>query len=234
MINKKKIVLLCLVAIILTICLVQVIRCDWQNTVSKQEKESQFSKDLVLDDFFMATPDTVNLEECRLANMVEYIAQLWRDGKSLPLELIRKAGQAAVYVESRYLGLDKAPYLVFTEENISYYDSELYQISIGKNDPAINDGQDLLRKIIHMCYHAYQENLVDMYISIDDQYKKDLLFYEASLYVDDYSFFSQKKCTYSSQIEKNAISYTIESLSEYLSQIDEYWHPTDNLPVKLE
>lgn len=141
--------------------------------------------------------------------------------------------QKIVNVEARYTGLSHE-ILLGTDElsdgTLAYYKESTHQIVIDI-DHLDSYSYEVLATLIHEVHHAYQYELVKLYQKLDEEERNLLLFYDASIYMEefaDYEDGSEDFGAYYMQLseidariaaETESLVY-IEAINDYLGKDD--------------
>lgn len=233
--TTKKVLALSVAIMLFIGCCVQAVREDIMQPRVDYSAVSVDLSYLILEDISVPDTDAVIISDCSLANETAVIAQVVR-GSELTDEQFQQCGQAVVYVETRYLGLCEVPTFILAENGDSYYDPADNSVHLSKD--GIDDWYEFVESIIHITYHAYEKEQMQMYRSIDDQYKNLLVFEDAQYWSEEEGKYSV--CGKKSEelwVEKDAIKYADSNLVEYAQAICEYWHYSEeylNLGVPAE
>lgn len=226
MMTKKKILALGIATLLFVGCCVQGIREDIMKHSSEKTMVTEDLSYLILNEISVPDVSEVDLDECNLANETAIISQLVR-GSSLSEQELQQCGQAITYVESRYLGITDAPVFKLMEDGTSYYSFDENMIYMSSD--SITNWSDYIREAIHLTYHAYEKQQMEMYASIGDEYKKMKLFWDAKSWCKEQNKYSacDEKSYKSLWIERDAVEYARDSQAEYVSAVYDYWHYSD-------
>ena len=170
------------------------------------------------------SPEDTELEVCSLSSMTPIIAQLKR--RDLTRKEIEKCLQAVIYVESRYLGINTPPVLTVGDYNESGYDDIENRILFSEKE-AYDDYMAYIIKAIHLAYHAYQFEQVELYTEIaglNNDYTKLKVLEDARFWSEEIEVFNG--CADNRQdywIEKDSVLYARSSAVEYFAAIEDYW-----------
>lgn len=129
-------------------------------------------------------------EHSFVANMehiVNFEQERW---KNLDIQQKLDICQRLINCEGNYLGLTHQVDVVAIEipgTVLGSYSEEEYLIRIDKEHLEKSIGYDVMGTILHECAHAYQYEQVDIYMVLDEKYKKSILLYPASIYKEEFS-----------------------------------------------
>lgn len=138
--------------------------------------------------------------------------------------------QKIVNCEARYLGISHEIAVGTADlsgDTLAYYDDSQHQIVIDLKHLNSSDSYEVLDSLLHECNHVYQFEQVALYQKLDEKSRNLLMFYEASVYLDefaDYKDGSEGLAYYSQLAEKNAYEAGEERAEEYIERIDRYLH----------
>lgn len=80
--------------------------------------------------------------------------------------------------------------------------------------------------MLHEVYHVYQHQLIDVYNSVDENYKKLNLLYEASIYAEENENYKNGEEDYDAyrkqKLEVMADNYGYKTAIEYIELIEKY------------
>lgn len=132
-------------------------------------------------------------------------------------------------IETRYLGINHELHVksaVLEGDTLASYSDMDYEILIDIEHLRSSAASAVLNSLCHECYHSYQHQLVELYNSIDDEYKNMLVFQYVDIYAEEFnnyndsSEFSEEY--YNQTIEKMARRYSAKAVIDYYSRIEEY------------
>lgn len=168
-------------------------------------------------------------EHCLDANIevISYIdPERW---KNLNVQERLNVCQTILNCEARHLGLSHE-ILVGTQEldsgTLGYYSEAQHLVVIDLNHLKSDMSYEVLKTIIHEATHAYQHEQVALYRTLDDRTRNLLMFYDVSIYAEEFANYQDGKDDYwqyygqkiESDARKNA---EIDSL-EYIERVNEY------------
>lgn len=193
------------------------------NTAFLENDNDIVCDSLMIENIHVPSSEEVVLEEYSLEKTTPIIAQLVR-GKELSIEDIQQISQAVLYVEARYLLQYNPPALEVGEFDWSYYDMVNNKVFISLEN--IRNLEDYLLVLIHMGYHVYQKELIDVLEHLDEvdpNYTQILIFQDVVQWKKELAIYSG--CTDAEHlfIEKSAHIYAKEALPEYINAIKSYW-----------
>ncbi len=171
-----------------------------------------------------------NVEEQTIQNNMDTLVLLFEDTwRTLPVEDKLGVLQTVANIEQRYLGLPNelnvgAANLV--EGLVGYYTDSSHEIIVSL-DSLLNDSSfELVDTVAHEAYHSLQHRMVDAYDEASDEMKDLMLYYDASVYKEefaDYTDGTQDFCSYYAQeCETDARLYARSAVYEYFKKIYEY------------
>ena len=172
----------------------------------------------------------VEIEEQTIANNLDTLVLLEEDAwERLSVGDRLNVLQVMANIERRYLGLPhelNVGTLSLREGVAGCYSDEKHEILVNI-DCLLNDSPDFLVKVIaHEAYHAAQFRMVDAYDAASDEAKSLILFYDASVYKEEFASYvdaSGDYCEYYYQkCETDARKYAEEAVIEYYARIEEY------------
>ena len=133
--------------------------------------------------------------------------------------------QTVANIEADHLGTPSPPvYTKLLEETtLGQFDATTKDIALNIDHLVNETAETMLLTVCHECYHAYQQRLVDLYSSMDDETKELLLFQDARCYkneFDNYIHGSEDYESYSSQwCEIDSDNYARSAAAKYFSHI---------------
>lgn len=142
--------------------------------------------------------------------------------------------QTIVNIEASYNGFSKSIKVCFADisdsddEGTTYGEYNNETSTIYLNEAAMNtlSADECLFILFHEVYHAYQHQLIDIYNSVDDEYKQFILLNEAAIYYDESQDYKRSKDDYeaykSQKTEITADSYGYKTAKEYINLIEKY------------
>lgn len=138
--------------------------------------------------------------------------------------------QIVANIEANYLGISHELNVVSMtlEDTIcAYYNDSKYLIVVNTTYLENSLGYDALDTVCHESYHAYQYRQVDLFNQLDTQSQELLMFYEVSLYKEEfeggYADSSDSYLDYYTQTcETNARDYAEDAVRSYKYLIDNY------------
>ena len=137
--------------------------------------------------------------------------------------------QKIVNCEARYLGISheiRVGTADLSEGTLAYYSESQHQIVVDLEHLNSSHSYEVLESLIHECNHAYQYEQVALYQKLDEESRNLLMFYEASVYLDefaDYQDGSEDFVLYYSQLaEINARKAGEEEAKEYIERVNRY------------
>lgn len=144
--------------------------------------------------------------------------------------------QAIVNCEARYYGISHE-LLVGTADlegnTLASYCEQNHQIVIDVDYLNLGYSYALLESLIHECTHAYQYEQIDLYRKVDEESRNLLMFYEASVYLEEFSDYEDGNkdfASYYGQLaEINARKAGEDGAEEYIRRIDAYLNEVDNV-----
>jgi len=109
---------------------------------------------------------------------------------------------------------------------LAYYCEPQHQIVIDVDYLKLGYSYALLESIIHECTHAYQYEQIDLYKKVDEEARNLLMFYEASVYLEEFSDYEDGnedfERYYGQLAEVNARKAGEIGAEEYIRKIEEY------------
>ncbi len=171
-----------------------------------------------------------NVEEQTIANNIEVLLLLKEDTwKTLSVDEKLDVLQTVANIEQRYLGLPNE--LNVGASNLreglaGYYSDSTHEIIVSM-DCLLNDSsRELVDTICHEAYHSYQHRTIDAYDEASDEMKNLYLYYDATIYKEEFSNYIDGKedlCSYYTQtVESHARRYASNATDEYFERINEY------------
>lgn len=143
--------------------------------------------------------------------------------------------QCIANVEGRYLGIShelNCATADLADENGGYYSDATHQIVINTSYLEEATSDELVDIVTHEAYHAYQYEQVLLYQSLDPKSRNLHLFYDASVYLDELSHYTDGSQDYGEyygqKVESDARMYAEESTNDYFNQVREYLNEHSN------
>lgn len=169
-------------------------------------------------------------EDCLDAN-IEVIANMAPDKWSnLNIQEKLYVCQKIINCEARYLGLSHAINVETAElskNTLGCYSDAQHKIYIDMNYLTNSGGYDVLKTLIHECTHAYQHEQVQVYESLDEETRNLLIFYDASIYMEEFANYVTGKDDflqyYNQKAEVDARNAEENESSVYIEKIKKYW-----------
>ena len=172
-----------------------------------------------------------NVEEQTIANNMETLLLLREDTwKTLSAEEKINVLQTVANIEQRYLGLPNE--LNVGASNLreglaGYYSDSTHEIIVSM-DCLLNDSsRELVDTICHEAYHSFQHRTIDAYDEASDEMKNLYLYYDATIYKEEFSNYIDGKedlCSYYTQtVEHHSRLYASSATDEYFERINEYF-----------
>ena len=150
--------------------------------------------------------------------------------ETLSIEDKLLVAQKIVNCEARYYGLSHE-ILVGTDDlavgTLAYYRESIHQIVIDLEHLENSYSYDVLSTLLHEVHHAFQHHQVEIYQKLDEEDRNLLLFYDASVYMEEfadykdgdenfYAYYTQLAEIHAREAgEKGSLEY-IEAINEYL------------------
>lgn len=177
--------------------------------------------------------DVVKLygDEYSLKANIETIADI-EPGRWEKLDIQSKLNvcQAIINVEARYYGLSRK--ITIGTADLSwgtwaYYRDTTHQIVIDMELLEDAYSYDVLKTLLHEVHHAYQYELVELYQKMDEQERSLRLFYEASIFMEEfadyedgdedfYAYYTQLTECYAREAGETESLVYIEAVNDYL------------------
>ena len=136
---------------------------------------------------------------------------------------------AVVNTEGRYLGFNKKITLYtknLDEGTRGYYSSINNAIYLDKNHILNDSSRDVLESCLHECFHVAQDQYVDLYNSLDEEYKNMYFLMDAKQLAKEFDSYVDGKSNYtryySQECERSARAYGKASAQAIFDRIDEY------------
>lgn len=167
-----------------------------------------------------------NLETLSLLN-----EETW---KTLTVEKKLAVLQTIANIEQRYLGLPNE--LNVGAENLreglaGYYSDSNHAIIVSTDSLLSDSSYEVVDTVAHEAYHSLQHRMVDTYNEASDDMKHLMLYYDASVYKEEFADYTdgfKDFCGYYSQkCESNARRYAKSAADEYFERINEYLRTTE-------
>lgn len=171
-----------------------------------------------------------NQETWTIANNIDYVAMFYKETwNELSVEDKTTAMQVIANIECRYLGLPHELTLIIAclpEDTLASYEDRTHTIRVNLDHFEDADPLEIIDSICHEAYHAYQHRLVDVYDSLNSEYKNMLVFYNASIYKEEFASYTDGHDDYLGyyfqSCERNARSYASDAVEEYQEYINDY------------
>ena len=147
----------------------------------------------------------------------------------LNIQLKLNVCQKIVNCEARYLGISHEISVGTAEllgKTMAYYNVDKHQIVVDIGYLETLSGYDVLESLIHEVTHAYQYELVDLYLKLDEKSRNLLIFYPTSQYLKEFSDYENGDKDYMlyygqlTEIDARKAGRA-ESL-EYIERVEEY------------
>lgn len=176
-----------------------------------------------------------NVEEQTIANNMETLVLLKEDTwKTLSVEEKLNVLQTVANIEQRYLGLPNELNVGaanLREGLAGCYSDSTHEIIVSM-DCLLNDSsRELVDTICHEAYHSYQHRVCDSYDEASDEMKSLYLYYDATIYKEEFSNYIDGKedlCSYYTQtVERHSRRYASSATDEYFERINEYLSETE-------
>lgn len=169
-------------------------------------------------------------DEHRLDANIDVIADIAPE-RWVNLDIQQKLNvcQKIINCEARYLGLSHEITVgtaELPEKTVACYSETQHQIVV--NIDYLNNlySYDILETLIHECTHAYQHEQVDVYKTLDETSRNLLMFYDASIYMEEFANYEDGDHDYlhyyTQRIEKDARYAAATQSVEYVNRIEEY------------
>jgi len=137
--------------------------------------------------------------------------------------------QTILNCEARYYGLSHE-ISIGTQElasgTLGYYNESQHLVVIDINHLKSNSSYDVLKTIIHEATHAYQYEQVALYKSLDDKSRNLLMFYDVSIYAEEFIDYKDGKGDfwqyYGQKVESDARKAAEIYALEYIERVNEY------------
>lgn len=114
---------------------------------------------------------------------------------------------------------------------LAYYCEPQHQIVIDIDYLKLGYSYELLESIIHECTHAYQYEQINLYKKVDEESRNLLMFYEASVYLEEFSDYvdgnKDFERYYGQLAEINARKAGEDGAKEYIRRIEEYLYEAE-------
>ncbi|MCR5735235.1 MAG: hypothetical protein K6G22_11580 [Lachnospiraceae bacterium] len=172
-------------------------------------------------------------------NMDTLILLKYENWKELSEDEKLSVLQTVANIERRYLGLPHE--LIVNVANtkdslLGYYSDNTHEITVNREHLVNDSSFSLVNTIAHEAYHALQYRMVDAYDEAAEDSKDLLLFYEASIYKEEFKHYtdgSEDFCHYySQQCESDARKYAKNAVYEYYERIAE--QTGDYAPMEID
>lgn len=125
-------------------------------------------------------------------------------------------------METAYHGIDPVALCAdpLAENELGNYDAQTRTVTVNLRYLTECDGETLAETIFHECYHAYQHEMVDIFLSVDPAYRGVRIFRDASAYAkefEDYIHPDEDPEGYENQdCEWDSEYYARDALRDYL------------------
>lgn len=169
-------------------------------------------------------------DEHRLDANIEVIADIYPGRwEGLTLEEKLTVCQAIANVEGRYLGLShelNVGVKDLEEKTQGYYRMSTHQIMLNTSHLKNDSSYEVLKTLLHECYHAYQHEVVALYQKIDAKSRNLYLFYNASVYLEEFADYvdgyEDFVAYYGQKTESDAREYAERNSLVYYARVEEY------------
>lgn len=171
-----------------------------------------------------------NIEEQTIANNMDTLLLLKEDTwKTLSVDEKLDVLQTVANIEQRYLGLPNE--LNVGASNLreglaGCYSDSTHEITVSMDSLLNDSSKELVDTICHEAYHSFQHRTIDAYDEASDDMKDLYLYYDATIYKEEFSNYIDGKedlCSYYTQtVERHARRYASSATDEYFERINEY------------
>lgn len=176
---------------------------------------------------------SANVEEAEqwtIKNNIETIKLLQEeDWRNLSVEEKMDVLSVVRNIEVSYLGLSYEVYLTVKPTDdivLGYYDHKERTIVLSHELISSGKAKDCLHTLCHEMYHAYQNNQVEVYNTVDEQYKNMAMFAAARVYEEEFTDYISGEDDYFGYLlqdtERTADQYALEAVKDYYNKIDIY------------
>lgn len=170
-----------------------------------------------------------NVEEQTIANNMEILLLLKEDTwKTLSVDEKLDVLQTVANIEQHYLGLPNE--LNVGASNLreglaGCYSDSTHEITVSMDSLLNDSSEELVDTICHEAYHSFQHRTIDAYDEASDDMKDLYLYYDATIYKEEFSNYIDGKedlCSYYTQtVERHARRYASSATDEYFERINE-------------
>ena len=137
--------------------------------------------------------------------------------------------QTIANIEATYLGLPgelTVSTAIIEENTLGEYSANNRMIYINADHLEESGPRDLMTTVCHEAYHGYQHYIIEAYQNADEQFKNLLLFYDASIYEEEFANYDDGseglENYYKQYVEIDAREYADRAAAEYYH----YLYPT--------
>lgn len=137
--------------------------------------------------------------------------------------------QTILNCEARYLGLSHEISIGTQElpsETLGYYSETQHLVVININHLKYSESYEVLKTIIHEATHAYQHEQVAVYRTLDEKSRNLLLFYDASVYIEEFANYKDGEKDYwqyyGQKVEYDARKAAETESVEYIQRVNNY------------
>lgn len=173
-------------------------------------------------------PANVPREEATIAACAETLCKLEEDvwqGLSTGEKL--RVLQAVADIERSRLGLSHDLSVrtdLLGDGTLGSYRGSAHQITIDTTHLEQSPPQEVLRSVVHECYHAYQQALVALYLASDEAYRSLQVFDAARAYAEEYADYQDGQgdtflAYYAQAVEVTARAYAESAVASYRAEL---------------
>lgn len=162
-----------------------------------------------------------NMDSLRLLQEKEW-RKLSVDEKLEVLSVVRN-------IETSYLGLSYEVYLTVKPTNDvvwGYYDHKEHTVVLNNELLSSGEAEECLHTLCHEMYHAYQNNQVELYQTVDERYKNMAMFSAARAYEEEFADYISGEDDYFEYLlqdtERTADLYADEAVEDYYAKLEAY------------
>lgn len=167
-----------------------------------------------------------SFEDCAAENindLIELSDDSWnKKTKEEKLVILR----TVVRIEAESLGLEEAPVLSegeMPEKKLGYYEGAERMIFLNLDSLEKYSSWISVNTVCHEMYHAYEHQLVDLYVSTERKYRRLSVMQKINTYLREFSEYNPAEDDYSKyynqQCEEDAREYASEQTVRYYSYI---------------
>ena len=193
----------------------------------------QFAANIIFSDSIIPTSVQAsteqNISQYTIANNIDVVMNLDENTWS-ELSTAEKMDtlQTIANIEKNYLGIQKKELSVVLdslgENTLACYNNHSQKIKISIDHLSSCTAHEALRSLCHEAYHAYQYSLVELYNTVDPDYKQLLIFEKTKKYTSEFMSYCSGDddfhTYFTQEVEKSAREYSNWAVLDYFSRIE--------------